>query len=94
MGTEKKLGPNDTVVEEKEEQPKVEERLPLPGEIPEPKEKSWDAESANPYDGIDRSDPFEGRPRTNVAQPAEISVDPAEPGNPGPGQPLPKKHDP
>lgn len=103
MGTEKKLGPHDTVVEENEAQPepahseeqrKVEERLPRPGEILEPKEKSWDAEPANPYDGIDRSDPFEGRPRSKVAQPKEIAVEPVDPATTGPGQPLSKKHDP
>jgi len=63
-----------------------------PGHIPEPKEKSWTEEDPNPYDKINRGDPFEGRPKTELPNHDD---DPgggaAEP--PAPGQPLPRRDD-
>jgi hypothetical protein len=55
-----------------------------PGHIPVPPERSWDAEPADPYVGIDRRDPFAGRPPSRVPQPDEP---PSSDEDPGPGQP-------
>lgn len=55
-----------------------------PGHIAEPKERDWRDESADPYEGINREDPFKGRPETKVPQPEEPQLDEADSG---PGQP-------
>jgi hypothetical protein len=57
---------------------------PKPGHIPVPPEKDWNAENPDPYAGIDRRDPFAGRPPSKVPQPAEP---PTSDPDPGPGQP-------
>lgn len=57
-----------------------------PGHIPKPQEKQWDDEAESPFDGIDRSSPFEGRPPSKVPRPDEPPDEEAE--QPGPGQPL------
>lgn len=68
-----------------------------PGFIPEPKEKSWNAEPPDAFDGVDRGTPFEGRPPSEVVQPAELPVehyDDPSPSEPlAPGQPLPRRDD-
>ena len=70
---------------------------PRPGEIPEPREKSWDEEPADPYEGVDRRDPFEGRPPTTVVQPEEPPIEyrggPTAGEPVPPGQPLPRSSD-
>ena len=71
------------------------DRGATPGHIPEPKERSWRDEPANPYEGVSKEDPFEGRPPTEVVQPDEPQVDRYD--DPGanrplpPGQPLPRQ---
>ena len=100
MATEKNSGQNDDQPPQVEPEeaapepaapPSTEGAGPRPGVIPEPKERPWDAEPADPYEGIDRSDPFEGRPRTAVPQPEELRTDDEDPFvDPGPGQPLPQ----
>ncbi len=68
-----------------------------PGYIPEPKEKSWDAESPDAFDGVDRGTPFEGRPPSEVVQPGELPVERYDDPSPNepipPGQPLPRGND-
>jgi hypothetical protein len=61
-----------------------------PGHIAEPREKDWDAEPADPYEGVERKDPFEGRPASAVPKGADSPVEPVDPGI---GQPLPPKKD-
>jgi hypothetical protein len=55
-----------------------------PGHIPEPQERPWDDEPADPFEGIDRSNPFEGRPASAGLPPEE------QPAMAPPGQPLPE----
>jgi hypothetical protein len=64
---------------------KPERSWAAPGQIPEPEERPWDGEPADPFDGIERSDPFAGRQKTAIPQVDEPVFDPDEP--PAPGQP-------
>lgn len=100
MGEEKiNETPEEEASKEQESQPlpkdPQESAWTQPGHIPEPKEKSWDQEPANPFDGVDRSNPFEGRPKTDVPQPEQPHFEGSDPGPgqplPPPGQPLPRK---
>lgn len=61
---------------------------PAAGHVPEPPEKRWDAEPKDPFEGVDRRSPFEGRPPSVVPGAGEdLPLDPGEAL--GPGQPLP-----
>jgi hypothetical protein len=65
-----------------------------PGHIPVPPEKPWNAEPADPYEQIERRNPFEGRQASEVVRPDEISpglADVMAQDEPIPaGQPLPR----
>ena len=90
MGEEDKKA-TETEVEPEKAEAKAEapEAKPAPGTIPEPRERSWSEEAADPFDGVKKADPFEGRPQSEVPHPPEnIDDAPRRDAKAEPGQPL------
>jgi len=57
-----------------------------PGTVPEPKEKGWDEEPPDPYEGLEKTSPFKGRPAGKAPQPSENMDDLSD--SEAPGQPA------